>query len=156
MMILEIPGNKKLNFSDIVLDYNGTLAVDGTLIDGVKDRLNRLSESFAIHVITADTFGQAAVNLETVNCKLVILSKGNQQKQKVAFVSELGKNNVVALGNGLNDALMLKEAALGIVVIQQEGAAVKTFQNADVVVNNVNDALDLLLNPIRLKATLRK
>ena len=68
MMILEIPGNKKLNFSDIVLDYNGTLAVDGTLIDGVKDRLNRLSESFAIHVITADTFGQAAVNLETVNC----------------------------------------------------------------------------------------
>jgi len=155
MIHLEISENKSLKLLNLVLDYNGTLAVDGKLIEGVADRLNMLAENIAINVITADTFGKAADNLREINCGLTILKPGGQQKQKLEFITSLGSESVVAIGNGLNDKLMLEQAALGIVVIQAEGAAVKTLQDADVVSTNILDALDLLLNPMRLKATLR-
>ena len=154
-MTIDIPGKKLFTISNLVLDYNGTLAIDGNLIPGVEERLNLLAEKLAIYVVTADTFGKAAENLQNVNCKLTVLGKGNQQQQKADFIKTLGESHVVAIGNGLNDALMLETAALGMVVVQQEGAAVKTVQKADIVFNNINDALNLLLNPLRLKATLR-
>jgi soluble P-type ATPase len=50
---------------------------------------------------------------------------------------------------------MLKEAALGIGVIQAEGAAVEAILAADLVTTSVLDALDLLIHPLRLTATLR-
>ncbi len=155
MLTIEIPGNSVLNISNIVLDYNGTLAIDGILIDGVSERLNRLARQADVYVVTADTFGNAAENLKTVNCRLTVLSKENQQKQKADFVSKLDSQNAVAIGNGLNDALMLQQAALGVVILQAEGAAVQTWQKADLAFNNINDALDLLLKPKRLQATLR-
>ena len=138
-----------------MLDYNGTLAIDGTLISGVSERLNTLAQQLTVYVVTADTFGNATEHLKAVNCQLTVLRQGNQQQQKADFVLKLGQQSVVAIGNGLNDALMLKQAALGLVVLQQEGAAIKTWQNADVALTGINDALDLLLNPLRLKATLR-
>ena len=67
----------------------------------------------------------------------------------------LGADATVAVGNGRNDRLMLKEAALGISVILEEGAAVETVMSGDVVCRSVLDAFDLLLNPLRLVATLR-
>ena len=154
-MTIDIPGNKSLTLSNLVLDYNGTLAIDGSLIPGVEERLNQLAENLAIYVVTADTFGKAAEKLQNINCKLTVLGKGNQQQQKAGFIKKLGAQQVAAIGNGLNDALMLETAVLGVAVIQQEGASVTTLQKADVVFNNINDALDLLQNPLRLKATLR-
>ncbi len=50
---------------------------------------------------------------------------------------------------------MLKEAALGIAVMQTEGAATVTLLAAEVVTSEIVDALDLLLHPDRRKATLR-
>ncbi len=155
MLTLDIPGQEALHLSHLVLDYNGTLAVDGNLIQGVEERLNLLAEKLAIYVVTADTFGKAAENLKNINCQLTVLEKGSQQQQKADFIKILGEKQVVAIGNGLNDVLMLENAALGMVVMQQEGAAVKTWQRADIVLTSINDALDLLLNPLRLKATLR-
>ena len=155
MITTDIPGTGLMQISNLVLDYNGTLAIDGSLINGVEERLNRLAEELTVYVVTADTFGKAAVNLKNTNCNLTILGKGNQQQQKAGFIEKLGAQQVAAIGNGLNDALMLETAVLGIAVVQQEGAAVKTLQKADIVFNNINDALDLLQNPLRLKATLR-
>lgn len=68
----------------------------------------------------------------------------------------MGSGNVVAIGNGSNDGLMLAKAALGIIVLGPEGAAVKALQQADVLVKDINDGLDLLLYPKRLVATLRE
>ena len=51
--------------------------------------------------------------------------------------------------------MMLAAAALGIAVCGAEGAAAETLQVADVVVIRIVDALDLLLHPKRLMATLR-
>jgi hypothetical protein len=62
-MELAIPGFGRLRLEHLVLDYNGTLAVDGRPLPGVKTRLKRLARSLRIHVITADTFGKARSSL---------------------------------------------------------------------------------------------
>jgi soluble P-type ATPase len=59
------------------------------------------------------------------------------------------------VGDGANDELVLAAAALGIVVIGPEGASARALMVADVVCASVLDALDLLLSPMALAATLR-
>jgi len=155
MLSVEIPGMSPLELRFLVMDYNGTLAIDGELIDGVAPRLRELSTSLEIHVITADTFGLARQALAALPVKLHIISSDKQSQQKVDYIRALGAEYTVAIGNGKNDRLMLRDAQLGIVTIQREGAFATSIQWADIVVNNINDALDLLLKPLRLKATLR-
>lgn len=62
---------------------------------------------------------------------------------------------MVAVGNGMNDRLMLRTAALGILVLGNEGTSVQALSSADIVVKDILDGLDLLLNPKRIIATLR-
>lgn len=155
MISINIPGYKTVEIEHLVLDYNGTLAVDGKLIDGVKPLLEQLSEKLTFHVLTADTFGSSARELSGIRCSLKILDATAQDQQKEMVVQQLGKKKVVAIGNGFNDALMLKSAEIGIVLVQAEGAAAKTLLNADIVCPNIIDALNLFLHPKRLVATLR-
>jgi hypothetical protein len=75
-MELAIPGFGRLSLEHLVLDYNGTLAVDGKLLPGVKARLARLSGMLRIHVVTADTFGKARAGLRGLDCRLEILQGG--------------------------------------------------------------------------------
>lgn len=155
MLEIAIPGYKDLHFEHLVLDYNGTLACDGKLLGGVRDRLAALSEKLKIHVLTADTFGQAKSGLRKVPCQLSILAVNDQAKAKLDYVQKLGPESAVCIGNGRNDRLMLREAQLGIAVILGEGAATETQDAADLVCTDICTALDLLLNPMRLVATLR-
>jgi soluble P-type ATPase len=115
----------------------------------------RLSLQLRVHVVTADTFGSAAVQLQSLPCALVVLDAGDQARAKRDFVQALGAEHVVAIGNGRNDQMMLAAAALGITVCGAEGAAAETLQAGNVVVGRIVDALDLLLRPKRLLATLR-
>src|SRR5690242_2648032 len=64
MLDLTIPAFGRLEITDAVCDYNGTLAADGRLLDGVEARIRRLSSELRVHVVTADTFGSAARELE--------------------------------------------------------------------------------------------
>lgn len=155
MIEVDIPGYRKLELAYLVLDHNGTLAVDGTLKPGVNACLQKLSEKLTIFVVTADTFGKAAAQLEDVPCELTILAAGNQDVGKLDFIQKLGKERTVCMGNGRNDRLMLKEAALGVAVILEEGAAAETIDSADIVCSGIVPALELLLHPLRLTATLR-
>ncbi len=147
MLDLTIPAFGRLEITDAVCDYNGTLAADGRLLDGVDARIQRLSSELRVHVVTADTFGSAASELQRLPCALVILHAGNQAEAKRDFVQGLGATHVVAIGNGRNDRMMLDAAALGIAVCGPEGAAAEALQAADVVVGRLVDALDLLLHP---------
>jgi len=157
MLEIEIPGYGKLSLKHLVFDFNGTLAVDGHLKAGVKERFLELSKNLALHVITADTFGRAQKALFDLPCKLVILPPGEPHDEaKLKYVEELGPQSVAAIGNGRNDVLMLSEAALGVVVLLEEGGAKEAILAADILVRDVLDALDLFLNPLRLKATLRR
>jgi soluble P-type ATPase len=155
MLDLTIPGFGRLEITDAVFDYNGTLAADGLLLSGVHERIQRLSSELRLHVVTADTFGSAARELRRLPCALVILNAGDQAEAKRDFVQGLDATHVVAIGNGRNDRMMLDVAALGIAVCGAEGAAAAALQGADVVVGRIVDALDLLLHPKRLLATLR-
>jgi soluble P-type ATPase len=155
MLDLTIPGFGRLELTDAVCDYNGTLAADGLLLDGVHERIQRLSSELRVHVVTADTFGSAASQLQRLPCALVILDPGRQAEAKRDFVQSLGAARVVAIGNGRNDRMMLDRAALGIAVCGAEGAAAEAMQASDIVVGRIVDALDLLLHPKRLVATLR-
>jgi len=155
METLNIPGFGKLRLSHLVLDYNGTIAVDGTMIPGVAARLRQLAETFMIHVITADTFGSVRNQIEGIPCEVSVLPPDAQAEGKLRFVRELGARGVVAIGNGRNDRLMIKAAAIGIATIQDEGACGGTIQAADIVTTDIITALDLLAHPLRLTATLR-
>jgi P-type E1-E2 ATPase len=155
MISIDIPGFRKLELAHLVLDYNGTLALDGKLLPGVAEALSSLAPSIRIHVITADTFGLANAQLAGLPINLTITPVEAQAEAKLQLVSELGANTVVAIGNGRNDRKMLSAAALGIALIQREGGAAETLASADVVSTSVLDALELLSSPKRLVATLR-
>lgn len=155
MIQLDIPGREALALEHPILDYNGTIAFDGALISGVKESLERLSKELKIHVITADTFGSVASQVESIDCQLFVLPSSRQSEAKADYVRKCGSERSICIGNGYNDCLMLKEAALSIALIQQEGAAFATLQAADVVCNDILSALGLLTHRLRLIATLR-
>ncbi len=156
MIHLNIPGWGVLELEYLVLDLNGTIALDGEVLAGVPERLAALSESLVVHLVTADTQGQAAAIAEQLKVRLVLVTPGDEADQKRALVERLGAERVVAIGNGANDAAMLQAAALGMAVLGSEGLAGEALRAADVVVVSIHDALDLLLHPRRLVATLRR
>jgi len=153
---INIPGGKPLEIKHIVSDYNGTIALDGKLIKGVADLINELSTDIKFHVITADTFGSVERELGGVNCEIFKIGIENQDQAKAKYVQKLNTSNVVALGNGQNDLLMLKESILGIGILNHEGIYTKTLLASDIVCQNPIDAIEYFKNSKRLIATLRK
>jgi soluble P-type ATPase len=155
MIAVDIPGYGLLRLEHLVMDYNGTLAVDGEIAAGVAAAMEVLASQVTIHVITADTFGLAANGLKGCPVKLSVLPPGDQDVAKLDYVERLGAAQTVAVGNGRNDRQMLAAAGLGIAVILDEGAAFETLAAADVVCRGIVPALELLIHPLRLTATLR-
>lgn len=155
MLEISIPGYKDLQLDHLVLDYNGVLACDGKVLPGVQPALERLAPQLKVHILTADTFGSVRSSVEGFPVELHVLPADHQDVAKADYVNRLGADNVVCVGNGRNDRRMVKEAALGIAVIQEEGAGLETLLNADVVCPNVLSAFQLLQRPKRLIATLR-
>lgn len=153
---IELPGQGALTIRALVLDLNGTVTTDGALIPGVAERVCALLPRVDVFLVTADTLGTAGAVAQELGCALYVLERGREAEQKRDWVRQLGAGHTAAIGNGANDVLMLKEAALGIAVIGQEGTAVPALLAADVVVPDIRDALDLLLRPARLTATLRR
>jgi soluble P-type ATPase len=150
-----------LRIERIVTDYTGTLSFDGKLIAGVPARLRKLKKLVEIHVVTADTRGTARKQLARVSLTPHILKSGTRHDiQKRNYVKKLKPLRVAAFGNGNNDALLLKTVrdagGLAIAVDNGEGCSVQAMQNANVFIVGIVNALDLLLDPARCIATLRK
>jgi soluble P-type ATPase len=154
MIAVEVPGRGRLELRQLALDLNGTLATDGQVPADVIDRLRELGQALSVHVFTADTFGTAA-SFDAPGIRVVLLAAGDQVTAKATAVRDLGGAMTVAIGNGMNDEGMLREAALGILVVGPEGAAVRSLLAADLVVASIQDGLDLLRFPMRLIASLR-
>lgn len=157
MLQLSVPGANVLLLAHLVCDVNGTLAIDGHMSQPVRERLVRLTEHLQVHLVSADTHG-------TLAALAAALQKAGSQMQvarvstgadKVAYVQRLGPESVVALGNGVNDAGMFGLARLSIAVCGAEGLAGAALQAATLVAPSPEVALDLLLYPARLSATLR-
>jgi soluble P-type ATPase len=154
MVNIEIPGRGVLEVEHLVLDLNGTLATDGVVSEPVAERLRELRSRVQVHLVTADTFGTASA-LEPLGLDILVLEPGDQVEAKARLVRKLGASRTVAIGNGMNDEGMLREAALGIAVIGREGAATRALLAADLAVPSIGDGLDLLRVPRRLVASLR-
>ena len=152
MIRIDIPGRGMSELTHAVFDVNGTIAVDGVLVAGVVERLQRLMEHVTISFLTAGTHGNLAEIEQSLGIPLQIISTG---EDKARFVQQLGAEHVIAFGNGSNDAAMLRLAAIGIAVFAAEGVSVQALQAANVLARGPLDAIDLMLNPKRLIATLR-
>ena len=155
MFELDVPGFGFVSLGHMVTDFTGTLSVDGVLVPDAKENLNKIAEFLDLHVLTADTFGMARAELQGVNCAVHILEGEDHDVQKEEYVLKLGADTVIAFGNGNNDRRMLKAARIGVAVCLKEGCAANAIASADILATSTEDALDLLLNPKRLKATLR-
>ena len=155
MLVITIPGRGTLRLEYLVLDLNGTLTLDGVLIAGVAERLERLRQQLRVYLLTADTRGTASKLADDLTVTLKRIESSAESERKRAFVTELGETEVVAIGNGANDGGMLEAATLGIAVLGPEGLATSALSAADVVASGITEALDLLLIPDRLIATLR-
>jgi P-type E1-E2 ATPase len=152
-LVIELPGEKPLQLTDLVLDFTGTLAVDGKVLPGVAERLKTLAEHMRIVVLTADTFGTARSALRDLPVEVHVVETGGDKE--IDIVRTIGASKLAVIGNGRNDVPMMNLAALGIAVIGPEGCAPKLLAMAHVVTRDITEALDLLTNPLRLKATLR-
>jgi P-type E1-E2 ATPase len=156
MLQLTIPGHGELNIQHLVTDVNGTLAIDGILPDGLAKSVGLLRDRLQIHLLTADTHGCQAFIDQQLNLTAVRIRGGNEAEQKADYVRKLGADTVVAIGQGANDAAMLKAAALGICVMSQEGVAVETLLAADLLMPDIFAVFDLFDHPLRILASLRK
>lgn len=156
MIELNIPGRGIIELEHLVCDVNGTLAVDGALLDGVTRGINSLRDRLQIHLLTADTHRKQAIIDFELHLNAIRIQPGNEDGQKAAYVDQLGREKVVAIGQGSNDAAMLKQAAIGICILSPEGTAVDTLLASDILVPDIHAAFDLLEKPLRLVASLRK
>lgn len=154
-MKIVIPEYKTLDLNMLFLDFNGTIAIDGIVPESVKERLRILAEEFQIYVLTADTHGNAKEQCADVPVILHTFPTGNARDYKKEIVKSMGARYSVAIGNGRNDELMLKEAALSIAIMDREGACSRALRVADLCVRSMEEGLDLLIHPGRVIAGLR-
>jgi soluble P-type ATPase len=152
MIRIDIPQRGVIELRHAVFDVNGTLAVDGKPIPGVVDRLHMLAEQLSLHALTAGTHGNIAELEGTLGFPLHKIVTG---EEKLHIVEQLGPERVIAFGNGRNDRAMLRVSAIGVAILGGEGIAIETLQAADVLTLGPVDAIDLVLKPKRLIATLR-
>lgn len=153
IMKIEIPERDSLDIQNIILDLNGTIAIDGILIEGIKERIEQIKlQGIRVYLFSGDTHGNALSIAQELEIELV---KTINAEEKLKAAKTLGLETTATIGNGLIDALIVKETALGIIVIQKEGAHPATLMNADIVIPTIHDALELFINPKRIVATIR-
>ena len=156
MVSIDIPGKGKMNIENLVLDFNGTIAYDGNIKNGIREKIQRVHEmGINIYILTADTYHQAAEQCKDMPVTLEIFDVDNAALSKREIVNNIDSKLTMTIGNGNNDVEMFEESILSVAVIGDEVCAVKAIFAADIITNNIDDAIDLLLNPHRIKATLR-
>ncbi|MEG0155288.1 MAG: ATPase P [Lachnospiraceae bacterium] len=150
-----IPGYQTLQITHLILDYNGTIAVDGQIAPTVRQRLTEMSQQFDIYVLTADTHGNAKEQCKDIPVHVKTFPRGSAMDEKERIVCELGQDTCACLGNGRNDEKMFRKAALSIGIMETEGMYAKLMLQADLCVTSIEDGLDLFRYPQRLIAGLR-
>ncbi len=157
MKKVNIPHFGLLEISNIIFDINGTLQFNGKISNKLIEKFRALKRHYNIFLISSDTRGNLNELAKKLDSKYIRINTGNQTdaEAKNKELLKLGKENTIAIGNGNNDMLMLKNAALGILIIGSEGASGKSLMNADVIFTNPNDAIDFLLDEKTIIATLR-
>ena len=156
MLEIQFPDRPAFKLNSLLCDINGTLTLDGKLIDGVEAAVKQLKDRLEITLLSANTNGNAADIAQMLGVSLHVIHPGREVEQKADFLHSLGESSTAAIGQGANDVLMLKNAALGICVLSREGTAIAALNAADIVVPDILASFELLQNPLRIVATLRQ
>jgi soluble P-type ATPase len=144
--------DRRVELRTAIFGVNGTLTVKGQLLPGVAQRLQKLRGELDILLVSSDTYG----TLDTIADELRLPARrAANAAEKAAILAGVGASTCAAVGNGENDLLLLRDAALGLAVIGPEGCSPRLFVTADIVCASATDAIDLLLDPRRVTATLR-
>ena len=154
-MHIEIPGYITYDLKYLLLDYNGTIALDGHMDEKVKNLIREISKELEVFILTADTHGTAALKCEGLPVTLKTFPTATAMDSKLEILNSLGADYCCTMGNGRNDLLMCRESALSISVIGEEGCYSKLITQTNITVKYIEDAFELLLKPKRLIATLR-
>ncbi|MCR5482208.1 MAG: HAD family hydrolase [Clostridia bacterium] len=155
MIKIEIPGrDEPLELRYLVLDYNGTIACDGKLLEDAAQAIEKLKDNLEIYILTADTYGNVRKECEKTGAKIETFAHAGAGVCKEETVKRLGKG-VCAFGNGFNDIAMFDAADFSVCIIGEEGAYSGAISHADIVVTSAKDAFNLLLKPDRIRAGLR-
>ena len=155
MIKVEIPGRDVLRIEHVIFDVNGTLALDGNLIPEAAELLKELGNLVEIHLLTADTHGKQKDIDQQLGLSAVRVTEGSEAAQKADYIKNL-EGGSAAIGQGANDSLMIKDAEIGICILSPEGTATEAFLAADILTPDIQSAINLLLHPKRLVASLRK
>src|SRR5206468_11804799 len=120
MIDVAIPGYGRLALEHLVCDYNGTLARDGVLLDGVAAQLNALAANLTVHVVTGDTFGTALRSLQGRTCAVTWWPSEGEGQPKQPVVTKPAAGGLGPVGHARNDRLRRHAPALPIAVIGDE------------------------------------
>ncbi len=154
MLQIYIPGRGELEIEELIMDYNGTLAYGGEMIEGLDEKLITLSEILKLTLLTADTFGTAETECSELPLRVEVVEHGLRGKEE--YLARNVKHSYIGIGNGNNDYHLLKQAAIGILVMGSEGCATQALSVADLLIGSPEEALELIINPRRLVSTLHR
>ena len=152
MISFETPGGGQVELVHLLLDVNGTLTTAGELLPDIAPRIDSLKQLLEIRLVSADTFGTLERIGTTLGVQTAPVPDG---AAKLDLLQRLGADRAVHIGNGANDAAALHHAALGLAVLGPEGLSTAALLAADAVFASTSEALDALIDPRRLTATLR-
>ena len=154
MISIQRPGMESLDIHFVLIDFEGTLAMDGRVHPKAKDKVNLLSKRVTITILTKSNREKVEETLRKMRAEILYVTEGDSSQQKLNALQRLGAHQTAVIGNGLDDVRILEQAGLGMCVIGKEGASAEAMAKADLVVTHVLDALDFLLKPLRQRATL--
>jgi soluble P-type ATPase len=152
-----IPNYGKITIKNIIFDINGTIQFKGQISDDLVKKIEELKKIYKVYLVSADTRGNLKELAEKIKVSYIKINpvENSEAEEKNRELIRLGKDVTVAVGNGNNDALMLKNSILGITVLGSEGATIKSILNSDVIVPDPISAIDLLLDEKVMIGTLR-
>ncbi|KXK26667.1 MAG: Potassium-transporting ATPase B chain [candidate division WS6 bacterium OLB20] len=143
----------EIEINTIVFDLNGTLQVQGSIPEGVRERLAKLRElGFSLVFFTGDARGNAHEIAEELGIEFRKCVNG---AEKEAAMSDFDKETTAAIGNARIDIGTFRNAKLAIGTLQAEGIHTGILKHIDVLVPSINDALDFFLDEAAFKATMR-
>jgi hypothetical protein len=154
MIDIRIPGFGQVALEHLVLDFNGTLACDGVLSDGVRALLVRLSRDLEITSSRRTPTAMRPPHARACPAGWSSCPKG-PGRFEAGLCADAGHGT-----DGLHRQRPKRpahgpRAAIGVCVIGEEGASAGTAAAAHVVCRSAGEALSLLIHTRRLVATLR-
>ncbi len=154
MISIQRPGQPPMDIEFLLIDYEGSLAMDGRIHPKAKDKINLLSKRLKIYIFAKGEREKVEERLRRVKGEIIFLNEGKTSGEKLEVLKKVGLERTVVIGNGVDDPALFEEARLSICVIGKEGAAGEAIKKADLVVTDILNGLDFLLKPLRQRATL--